>query len=121
VHYDDAGQPILNEERARFALGKRLLVGLTVLSRDAGPIEQRQYVGTLTAVDPHRGLQLTLDDGTTSWLPPDARSLEEAPPGEYRLRSTGEVVGDPDYLCSWTITRSDHPAGLPPTGFDPAP
>jgi hypothetical protein len=45
--------------------------------------------------------------GSFYWLPPDGRAFEEAPPGEYRLRSTGEVVIDPDYLATWTITHGD--------------
>jgi len=36
-------------------------------------------------------------------LPPEPEAYEPAPPGEYRLRSTGEVVVDPDYLTTWTV------------------
>jgi hypothetical protein len=60
----------------------------------------------LIQVDPIRGLELELANGDREWLPPDVRPLEESPPGEYRLRSTGQVVEDPDYLCTWTITRN---------------
>lgn len=107
VVLDSRGAPTLNEERARFALGRRVLVGLTVLSSAGELIEQRQFAGSLASVDPERGLELQLDDGSSYWLPPDLRSLEEAPPGEYRLRSTGEVEQDPDYLFTWTITRDE--------------
>ena len=27
--------------------------------------------------------------------------------GQYRLRSTGEVVSDPDFIARWTVTRRD--------------
>jgi hypothetical protein len=37
----------------------------------------------------------------TFTLPPDFRSLELAKRGEYRLKSTGEVINDPDYLSYW--------------------
>jgi hypothetical protein len=103
---DDSGAARLNEQRARFALGKRILVGLTKLDAKGDLIEQRQYVGRLTHADASRGLELELADGSHEWLPPDVRPLEEAPRGEYRLRSSGEVVEDPDYLCNWTISRS---------------
>lgn len=109
VILDAGGAPTLNEERARFALGKRVLVGLTVLSRTGDLIEQRQFAGSLVSVDSAHGLELELDDDSRRWLPPDVRSLEEAPPGEYRLRSTGEVEHDPDYLLTWTITREKAP------------
>lgn len=103
VFVDDDGRPSLNVERAQFAVGKRVLIGLTMLSESDEPVEQRQFVGTLRRIDPVAGLELTRGDGSTYWLPPDVRPLEEAPPGEYRLRSTGELVVDPDYTCTWTV------------------
>ena len=41
--------------------------------------------------------------GEEEWLPPHLEAYQEAAEGEYRLRSTGEVVVDPDWLCTWTI------------------
>jgi hypothetical protein len=99
------GRPILNEERAEFAIGKRVLVGITVLTPGGELIEQRQFVGQVASVDPAKGIELNLANRTSYWLPPDARLLEEAAPGEYRLRSTGEIVTDPDYISTWTITQ----------------
>ena len=75
---DDQGQSQLNEARAQYAIGKRVLLGLTVLSPAGSVVEQRQLVGELATVDPERGLRLALDDGSSYWLPPDARGLEEA-------------------------------------------
>ena len=52
------------------------------------------------------GIAIRLDGqraGEIFNLPPDLRSFERASPGEYRLKSTGEMVVDPDYLCTWTI------------------
>jgi hypothetical protein len=34
--------------------------------------------------------------------------ISEGSPGEYRLKSTGEVVADPDYMAMWTL-RSPPP------------
>ena len=48
-------------------------------------------------------IQLWGSDETYT-LPPDLRNYEPAAPGEYRLRSTGEVVADPDFISNWTIT-----------------
>jgi hypothetical protein len=45
--------------------------------------------------------------GETYGLPPDLRSLKPAPAGEYRLRSTHEIVRDPDYLATWVIEQPD--------------
>jgi hypothetical protein len=35
----------------------------------------------------------------------EARPYEQASPGEYRLRSTSEVVIDPDFITTWTVTQ----------------
>ena len=51
------------------------------------------------------GIQLELADGSVYWLPPDTQSTYPAPPGSYRLRSTGEIVENPDYLSTWNRTR----------------
>jgi hypothetical protein len=47
-------------------------------------------------------------DRDVEWLPPDTRAFQKASPGEYRLKSTGEVVADPDYTAMWTL-RSPPP------------
>lgn|GEM_PF-3714403 len=36
-------------------------------------------------------------------LPADAAAYSRAASGRYTLRSTGEVVVDPDYLTTWTV------------------
>jgi len=43
------------------------------------------------------------DTGELEWLAPDVRAFALAAPGEYRLRSTGEVVSDPDVLTTGTL------------------
>jgi hypothetical protein len=35
----------------------------------------------------------------------------DALPGEYRLRSTGEVVINPDYLAKWVVIKKTSTAG----------
>ena len=118
IPVDRDGQPGLNEARVRFGLGKRVLIGLTEVGPD-GEVAQRQLVGTLSSVDPVRGIGFSLDGGGSYQLPPDGRVLEEARPGSYRLRSTGETVVDPDYTCSWTIYRNTSGTGVPAMAFKP--
>jgi len=101
VFHDADGRPLLNEDRARFAIGKRVLVGVTEVSAAAEVLEQHQFVAVIEAADPRQGLSLRLANGELRNLPPDLRGLEEAPPGEYRLRSTGQVVTDPDFTMTW--------------------
>jgi hypothetical protein len=57
-------------------------------------------------VDPRRGVAVRRAEASgVYWLPPDLRGWKPAPPGEYRLKSTGEVVVDPDYLAAWTVVQ----------------
>jgi hypothetical protein len=58
------------------------------------------------AVDFDEGIVISCDpDGRLFVLPDDPSWIEKAPPGEYRLRSTGQVVTDPDYIAKLTIEQ----------------
>jgi len=86
-------------------LGKTILIGFTDYAADGTLEGYRQLVGKVEDVRPKHGILLRLQDGEDYWLPPDHRPLKKAPKGEYRLRSTGQVVADPDFLCNWTVTK----------------
>jgi hypothetical protein len=68
-----------------------------------------QCHGKITKADEH-GIAMVCEGIT--WrdqaltLPTDLKAFRPAAPGEYRLRSTGEVVKNPDLLTSWTINLS---------------
>jgi hypothetical protein len=36
-------------------------------------------------------------------LPADAAAYRSAEPGRYTLVETGEVVVDPDFVCTWRV------------------
>jgi hypothetical protein len=106
---DDIGErPRWEETAAGSLLGKDVLVGLTFERASGEAIAQVQLHGEITHVDAHHGIRLRrAGTGELFWLPPDLGALEKAQPGEYRLRSTGEVLVDPDLLSIWTITEPD--------------
>jgi hypothetical protein len=80
--------------------GKRLLVGITYKDHKGELIRQEQFHGLILEAG-EGGIVIERNDtGEQISLPPE---LKEAPPGNYRLRSTGEVVVDPDYLATWLI------------------
>ena len=88
-------------------LGKTILVGFTHQREDGEVLEQTQSWGTVVRADKdHCVVIQKASSDETFTLPPDLRSFRIAPPGEYRLRSTGEVVVDPDLLTTWIITKS---------------
>ena len=47
------------------------------------------------------------NDGSTLILPGDLSSTRIARPGEYKLRSTGEVVTNPDFLATWNFVEGE--------------
>ncbi len=85
-------------------VGNTLLIGITYLATTGEVDERIQLHGIVTSVED--GLVTVQVDGDADpfTLPAEPAAFERASPGEYRLRSTGEVVIDPDYLTSWTVT-----------------
>jgi hypothetical protein len=99
-------KPSLNFTPAQVAsvIGKHLLVGLTHRSLDDQVMSIEQFHGIIDRVNLQEGLVLNLyGTGKERSLPPDLSRLERADPGQYRLKTTGEVVADPDFTLMWTI------------------
>lgn len=86
--------------------GAMLLVGITREHR-SGEVSQEQFCGTATISDhgAHCLVSIQCSDGEVREYPFDSRTLEKARPGEYRLRSTGEVIVNPDYLMTWIVSE----------------
>ncbi len=96
-------------------IGKYVLVGITRKDMRDADLGQEQIHGRVVASDPNGGLSLRLEGTRTGdiySLPPDLRSFKPAPPGDYRLRSTGEVVQNPTLSqrgSSFSLTASLRP------------
>lgn len=88
-------------------VGKRLLVGVSYEDSDGELLRQEQFHGPIVAASGNGIVLERSDTGERVSLPPQ---LMPAPPGEYRLRSTGEVVVDPDYLARW-VKKEPPPDG----------
>jgi hypothetical protein len=89
--------------RAAALVGKSVLIGLTYLDANGEVEEQIQFFGHITSVDPSI-VTIKRDSGEEFTLPPALEAFEDARPGEYRLRNTGDVIVDPDLISTWTIT-----------------
>ena len=97
-------RPEWSAEAAADLVGKRVLIGMTIVQGDEH--YQEQMFGTITQAESERGFRVALEGARTGedyWLPPDVQNFFPADPGEYRLRSTGEVVVDPDLTSTWTL------------------
>lgn len=102
-------EAVWDEDLVAELLNSLILVGLTFVDREDQLLEQQQFWGRIVRIDRNAGFQIELR-GTRAgqedyWLPPDTRPFERAAPGEYRLRSTEEIVVNPDFTATWTITK----------------
>jgi hypothetical protein len=93
-----------NEEFAAELVGTHLLVGLTHLDHAGNVVRLEQFHGTVIRATVEEGVILVDSDGQERYLPLDREAFRPAEPGEYRLRTTGEVVVDPTWLTTWTIS-----------------
>lgn len=98
---EDDGKEITFDELT----GKVLLVGITYYTHDNEYIGQRQFYGTVTEANENL-IRIKQKDGTDITLPPDLSSTKRARQGEYKLRSTGEVVVNPDFLATWNRNKT---------------
>ncbi len=89
---------------AKAYIGKHLLVGLSYRDSDGEVTKHVQIHGVITRITTD-GIFFDRADGKGEFaLPPDLESLKPTIPGaEYRLKSTGEVVRNVDYIGNWTI------------------
>ena len=103
----NAPPPGYDQARADQLVGKYILIGITYFTHEKKLIEQVQVHGIVKAAS-RSGLRISLHGSRhgEEWnMPPDLRAISKAGPGEYRLRSTGEVVTNPDFLANWEITK----------------
>ena len=87
---------------ARDLIGRRVIVGIT--RNDGGLIRRDQFHGRIVRATRAEGVVLQSSSGDELTLPPDLRAFLRARRGEYRFKSTGEVVTDPDLQTTWTVT-----------------
>jgi hypothetical protein len=102
----EADGPASRDARLAALVGKRILVGYTLLDAGGGVVERRQVSGLIVAATARDGIEIDRDDNAGPFLlPPDPDAVHPAPPGRYRLRSTGRFVVDPDLLSTWDFRR----------------
>jgi hypothetical protein len=94
---------VADEEFAAELLGTHLLVGITRLDQAGQVLEKQQFHGMVVRASVSEGVTLRDSQGREHWVPLRRDAFEPAEPGEYRLRSTGEVVKNPTWLSTWTV------------------
>jgi hypothetical protein len=97
----------LSKKKTTALLRSHVLVGLTYLRPDGEISRRLQFHGTIESVRKDVIEVRRADTGDLFTLPPAPEAFDAAPPGEYRIRSTGEVVVDPDFTCTMTVHLRD--------------
>ena len=98
----------LDAEQVQQFLNKHIIIGITIVDHENNLVEQFQLHGDIVRISLEECcIVVKLNNSDDEYtLPPDLSAIEEAPPGEYRLRSTGEVVTNPDFMTSWTVHKA---------------
>ena len=81
-------------------------LGITYYAHDNTYIEQKQFWGTVVSAN-NDGIKIRQSNGEFFNLPPDLSSTEPAPQGEYKLKSTGEIIINPDYFATWSLYKPE--------------
>jgi len=85
-------------------IGKHILVGVTYIANNE-VIEQIQKHGVIIKSNDELITLINNSDGNEFSIPSDLSAIKEAPNGEYKLYSTGEVVINPDLLATWIVEK----------------
>src|SRR5688572_17071982 len=93
-----------DESFAAELLGTDVLVGVTMVDHAGRVTERRQFLATVVRASVDDGVTLVDTAGDEHWLPLDREAYEPAEPGEYELRSSGQVVVDPTWLTKWIVS-----------------
>ena len=88
-------------EKLSELIGRTLLVGIEYFDSDGRADRQIQFAGIVVAMEP----RVTIEHGTEEpfTLPAATEAFYVATPGTYHLRSTGDVVVDPDFVTTWAV------------------
>ena len=87
-------------------IGKVILIGVTYVDKEDNLLERKQWWGIVESASSDIGIRVALKNSSDPCvLPPDLNAVRRAPPGEYRLKESGEILKDPDFLTTWTCVE----------------
>lgn len=109
------------EELQNYLKGKLFLVGLTFVDENGILKEQYQTHGIVQELTNDGLIKLIREDKTIFQMPYDNETINEAEKGEYREKSTGQIINNPDYIMTWeiSITENDNINEIKEVGFMP--
>ena len=97
----------LDSAAADIYLGKYILVGVTYVD-SAGQVEDSVQMHGVVESASKDGIKLSLKGerlGQSWTMPADPSAISPAQPGRYQLPETGEIVENPDFICTWMVQK----------------
>ena len=99
--------PLWDESIAASMKDSLVLIGITYRYPDGTEKQKVQAFGIVQGADKRQGITIECHGqtwaGKSMTLPPDLRGWRTAASGEYRLKTTGEVITDPAYTCAFSL------------------
>ena len=87
-------------------IGKNILVGMTYVDKKKRVIDSIEFYGKIIKADENKSIIIeNIETKEKFELPPDLSSIKIAKPGEYKLRSTGKIIVNPDLITTWIVKR----------------
>jgi hypothetical protein len=96
-----------DDAAAEIYLGKYILVGVTYVD-SAGQVESSVQMHGVVESAAQDGIKISLrgERAGQSWtMPADPSAISPAQPGRYELPETGEIVENPDFICTWMVQK----------------
>lgn len=87
---------------------KVFLIGLTFINKEGELIEQYQTHGNVSELTNEGLIRIKRKDNTIFQMPYDKETIKKAEKGEYRLRTTKEIITNPDFIMTWEINTNDN-------------
>lgn len=97
----------LDDAAADIYLGKYILVGVTYVNA-AGQVEGSVQMHGIVQSASRDGITLSLKgerEGQSWTMPADLSAISPAQPGRYELPETGEIIDNPDFICTWMVQK----------------
>jgi len=88
-------------------LGKYILIGVTYMN-SAGEVEDSVQMHGVVESASRDGIKVSLRgerDGQSWTMPADPSAISPAQPGRYQLPETGEIIENPDFICTWMVQK----------------
>jgi hypothetical protein len=85
-------------------IGKYILVGITYLDKEGNIIKMVQFDGDILEANENSSIIIKKRNSEELFeLPPDLSFIKIADPGDYKLKSTGEIIINPDLITTLII------------------